>query len=144
MAILWACLALFLFRVLAQWAQYLFEWPFLPPFEAWHSAVVPYWLLLFIQLAIASYLGRVAANISMGRVQPTRRSAFCWLGFGLIYFATMAGRMILGLTVLSTHDWFSNRLPTFFHLVLAAFVIVVGVTYLRINRDGLTEGDIAA
>ena len=43
----------------------------------------------------------------------------------------MVVRLMLGLTVLSSHYWFANHLPTFFHLVLASFMLVAGAFHLR-------------
>jgi hypothetical protein len=38
----------------------------------------------------------------------------------------MLVRLILGLTVLSGQRWFASPVPTLFHLVLAAYVLLFG------------------
>jgi hypothetical protein len=46
--------------------------------------------------------------------------------FGALYFAAMAARIVLGLTVLSDRRWFASPIPTIFHLGLAGFVLLYG------------------
>ena len=45
---------------------------------------------------------------------------------GAVYFALMAARLILGLTILSSSVWFATWIPAVFHLVLASEVLLVG------------------
>lgn len=130
-------------RVLAQLGQVFFEIPFLPPFEAWHSAVVPYWMLLLVQILMVIVMIRVVSRISANRARPGRRVALLWLVLGLIYFLSMAARLALGLTVLSSHFWFSSYLPTAFHLVLATFVVVVGMRYRKLRAESVSSGNTA-
>ena len=54
----------FVFRVLAQLVQSVYPVPFLPPFGAWHGAVIPYPRLVIFQLVII-----VALTISLWRVR---------------------------------------------------------------------------
>ncbi len=128
---LWVLLGLFSCRVVAQLAQWRTEVPFLPSFEAWHSAVIPYGLLLASQALILGFYGWVALAFWKGRVQPSRTSAGAWLSIGVVYAGVMVVRLVLGLTVMSSHFWFANHLPTFFHLVLASFMLVAGAFHLR-------------
>ena len=128
---LWTLFGFFLFRVLAQLVQAQTTLPFLPPFESWHSAVIPYPLLLLSQVIILGFLANVTMTFSKGQVTPSRTSGRIWLGVGTIYFGAMMLRLIFGLTLCSDQAWFSNYLPTFFHLVLAAFLLVVGTYHIR-------------
>ena len=128
---LWLLLGLFCVRVLAQLVQRFGDVPFLPPFEAWHSSVVPYSVLLATQVAIVGLGARVAAMFHGEGIEPSQRSAWLWLSFGGVYALAMATRLVLGLTVLSSHYWFANHLPTFFHLVLASFLLVAGSFHAR-------------
>lgn len=129
--LLWLLLALFGFRVGAQLVQSRVELSWLPPFEAWHSSVLPYPMLLLAQAAIVGFYGWVALAFIRGRVTPSRTSARLWLTVGWLYFGAMLLRLALGLTVLSSHGWFGSHLPTVFHLVLASFMIVAGTFHLR-------------
>ena len=131
---LWVLLGLFCVRVIAQLLQWRFDISFLPAFEIWHSAVLPYPVLLLTQLGIIATLAKIALDFSTGRADASRRSGGLWLGFGLTYLGAMLARLILGLTVLSSHFWFSRHLPTTFHIVLASFVVLVGLFQRRNQR----------
>jgi hypothetical protein len=122
--LLWLLLCLFAFRVLAQAATLFFRLPGLPEFEAWHSAVLPYWLLFAAQIAILALLVWTARTFTTGAVRPRRWLGIGALALGALYFTTMLVRLALGLTVLRDQRWFSSRLPTVFHLVLAGYLIV--------------------
>jgi hypothetical protein len=128
---LWLFLALFIIRVIAQPIALLTSAPFLPPFESWHSGVLPYPVLVGAQLLIIAWLARTAWRFSGGEVIPRYRLGFWMLALGGIYFATMLLRLVLGLTVLSTSRWFSSALPTTFHLVLASYLLVYGHFHFR-------------
>ena len=123
---LWLLLALFCFRVLAQWLQSTFSFVFLPPFAAWHSGALPYGVLLLSQLLIIVVMSLVCFKFTQGRVIASRNTGIMLLVFGAIYFLVMLGRLILGLFVLPEHSWFGQILPAVFHLVLAFFVVLVG------------------
>lgn len=124
--LLWILWALFVLRVLAQLAQVRGDVAWLPPFEAWHGGVLPYPALLTAQLAIAAALARIAWQVSTGRFRAAPRAGRLWLGLGGLYFAGMAVRLLLGLTLLSDDRWWGAHLPAFFHLVLAGFMLRVG------------------
>ena len=98
--------------------------PLLPEFEAWHSGVLPYWLLVVSQVAILALLAWTARQFTSGAVQPWRPAGLAALTFGALYFTTMVVRLLLGLTLLSDRRWFASRLPTVFHLVLASYLLV--------------------
>jgi hypothetical protein len=128
---LWLLLALFIARVVAQPIALLTSAPFLPPFESWHSGVLPYPALVAAQLLIIAWFAWTAWRFSNGNVTPSRRLGISMLAFGGIYFATMLVRLVLGLTILSTNRWFSSILPTMFHLVLASYLLVYGHFHFR-------------
>lgn len=129
--ILAVLLALFCFRVLTQLLQVYVELPFLPPFHAWQSGAVPYKGLLASQILIVVFYGWILGRIVTNRIRPSRRQGWVFLTIGLIYFFAMALRLLIGLTGLSEHHWFQSYLPTFFHFVLSAYLIVVGYFHLR-------------
>jgi hypothetical protein len=123
---LWLLLALFAFRVAAQPAALVLEDSFLPSFESWHGGVMPYGVLLASQLLILAALGWCSWRFTAGDVVPRHRLGVAGLTFGGLYFGIMALRLILGLTLFSDQRWFASRIPTLFHLVLAAFVMLFG------------------
>jgi len=130
---LWCLLALFGVRVVAQLIQQLAPVSFLPPFEAWHSAAMPYPLLLLSQLLIFALFGWIAWRISSGQAQPHHKLGRWLLGFGAVYMLVMFIRLTLGLTLFPGHHWFDKPLPTFFHLVLAAYLLVLGAFHIRLQ-----------
>ena len=123
---LWLLFLLFAFRVVAQPLALVIHTSLLPPFESWHSAALPYGVLLASQVAILLVLGRTAWRFTLGDVKPRRAVGVLALTLGGLYFAAMVVRLVLGLTALSGLRWFASPLPTVFHLVLAAFVLLYG------------------
>jgi uncharacterized protein len=123
---LWLLLVLFAFRVVAQPATLVITSGGLPPFDAWHSRVAPYPLLLASQIAIVLLLVRAAWSFYAGNAMPSRRVGTWSLALGSLYFGGMALRLILALTVFSSRRWFASPVPIVFHLVLASFLIIYG------------------
>ena len=124
--ILTVLLLLFCLRVIAQLLQAWFPRPFLPPFEAWESGAVPYPLLVVSQVVIIAVCARVIWRLHTGVTVPLPKTGKVLLVIGGIYGGLMCLRLIIGLTVATDHFWFSARLPTAFHFVLAGFVLVYG------------------
>ncbi|WDE96418.1 hypothetical protein PQO03_00355 [Lentisphaera profundi] len=117
---------LFLGRVSAQLVEFYVDVPIIPNFEEWHSATIPYGLLLFFQLIILYLMlinvkrlweGNFSAKMSKGKI---------FLMLGLVYFFAMIARHILGLTLLSDTVWFTSFLSIYFHYVLAAYLTYLG------------------
>ena len=129
--LLWLLLAFFIIRVIAQPLALLTSAPFLPPFEVWHSGLLPYPALVAAQLLIIAWLARTAWRMSKGSVSPSYRVGVTMLILGGIYFGVMLLRLLLGLTILSSSRWFSSVLPTVFHLVLASYLLVYGHFHFR-------------
>jgi hypothetical protein len=123
---LWVLFALFAFRVIAQPLALVVESAVLPRFESWHSAALPYGVLLASQILILVALGWTAWHFMVGDVAPRRAKGTLALTLGTIYLLSMIVRLVLGATVLSHVRWFASPLPTVFHLVLAAYLLVYG------------------
>ncbi len=123
---LWVLAGLFAFRVIAQPAAAVFETRLLPPFESWHSGLLPYPILVVTQALILAWLARTAWQFGSRRIVPSRRAGVFALLFGGLYFTFMLVRLGLGATVLREHPWFDRPLPTSFHLVLATYLLVYG------------------
>ena len=116
----------FAFRVIAQPLALVSDSALLPPFESWHSAALPYGLLLASQVAILLALGWTAWRFTTGDVAPRRAAGTLALILGTVYLLTMVTRLVLGLTALSHVRWFASPLPTVFHMVLAAYLLLYG------------------
>ena len=103
----------------------------MPGFESWHGGVLPYPALLLAQLLIIAWFVRTAWRFSKSTVAPQRRRGLWVVAFGAVYFLTMLTRLLLGLTVLHESRWFTSYLPTFFHLVLASYLLLYGHFHLQ-------------
>ena len=123
---LWVLLAIFICRVIAQLSLTMFDIPFLPPFEAWHSGALPYTQLLVSQVLIIVLMTFVALRFSQGIVEAKRWLGISLLAPGSLYFSVMVVRLLIGITGISEIVWFNRPIPSFFHIVLAAFVLLVG------------------
>jgi hypothetical protein len=102
----------------------------LPPMPRWHSGLMPYHYLLASQVAILALMAKICADFTRGRgffVRPRRLLAGPWLWFGWLYLAAMLLRLPLQLTLRPD----GPLIPIFFHWVLAAFVILVGLWHRR-------------
>jgi hypothetical protein len=127
----WTLSALFAARVLGQAVQRWMPQSFLPSFEAFQGSRLPYGLLLAFQLLILVVMMRVARRVQTDRLVPRRRVGF-WLAWaGAVYMAVALGRIAVGLAAPDAHAWFKTWIPAFFHVVLAAFVLVVSIYHLR-------------
>ncbi|HEV8106403.1 MAG TPA: hypothetical protein VGP97_02700 [Burkholderiales bacterium] len=118
--LLWTLLALFVLRVAGQALVAFWGVPWLPPMERWYSGLMPYPLLLPAQLAIIVLMARICSDFTRRWgffVRPRRFFAVHWLWFGWIYLAGMVLRFLFQ----------GPTIPVFFHWVLAAFVIAVGL-----------------
>lgn len=124
--LLWLLVGVFGLRVTAQLAVAGGMLRFLPPFEAWHGGLLPYPALLFAQFAILTVCLYVAIGIWRGSARRCTRRGRRLLCLGGTYFAFMLARLVLGATLLTDSPWWNAPIPSVFHLVLAAFLIVVG------------------
>jgi hypothetical protein len=122
--LLWTLLALFVLRVAGQAMVAFFHVPWLPPMERWYSGLVPYEILLPAQIAIIVLMAKICADFTRQWgyfVQPRRFFATYWLWFAWIYLAGMIVRFVVQ----------GPTIPVFFHWVLAAFMIAVGLWHRR-------------
>ncbi len=125
-SLLYLCIFLFLFRVVAQLIQKFYDLPFLPPFEAWYSGALAYHWLLAAQILILAVMSWTCAGIANGRILARRKLGVWLFALGGIYFTVMVFRLIAGFTFAVDHYWLGAHIPAFFHIVLAAFVLLVG------------------
>ena len=134
-SILTVLLLLFCFRVGAQLIQAWSPVDVLPPFDAWASGAVPYWLLCVSQGLIIFVCVRVILRLCVGAVVPSAKLGRVILLLGGMYFGLMCLRLIIGSTIMPDHVWFGAKLPALFHLVLASFVLLYGRFHTTAGRD---------
>ncbi|MBU1222946.1 MAG: hypothetical protein KKA22_07290 [Gammaproteobacteria bacterium] len=120
---------LFGLRILAQpFSQIV---PALPGFDAWHGGVLPYPALLLSQLAIAATMVIVNLMLARGVLVPRPRLGRWLAWLGSLYFTGMLLRLVLGQTLYSGSPWLDRPLPSLFHLVLAAWLLLLARYHVR-------------
>lgn len=130
----WAVSALtlaFAARVAGQALQKWAPVSFLPPFDDFQGSGLPYPALLGAQLVILAVAATVIARMHRGKSLIGRRLVVPLAAAGGLYFAVMAVRLVLGLSVLSHSGWFSTWIPTVFHLVLATKLLLISAYQRR-------------
>ena len=128
--LLWSLLALFVLRVAGQALVAFFGVTWLPPMERWYSGLMPYEYLLPSQIALIVLMAKICSDFTRRRgffVHPRRFFAVQWLWFGWIYLGVMLIRLPAQLLFAPG----APLIPIFFHWVLAAFVITVGLWHRR-------------
>ncbi|MHB1144566.1 MAG: hypothetical protein ACYCZS_06680 [Thiobacillus sp.] len=129
---LWGLTLLFGLRILAQPLSRVV--PALPGFDTWHGSVLPYPVLLLSQLAIAATMVNVNLRLARGVIMPRPRLGRLLAMLGSLYFAGMLLRLVLGQTVYAGSPWLDRPLPTLFHLVLAAWLLLLARYHVRHAR----------
>ena len=119
----------FFLRVLGQVLVAFFQVEFLPPMAEWYSGLVPYPVLLPIQLLILVVQAKISLDIWRGSgffAIRRARAGNVLCGFSYVYFAAMVLRYVLTMSFYPERRWFTGTLPIFFHWVLAAYLFVLG------------------
>lgn len=134
--------AAFLGRVLGQVVVALFGPPFLPPMQEWYSGVVPYSVLLPVQISILVFQALLSRQLWVGggiltRKRPTSGIGLKW--FSLVYFLAMAARYVISMVMFPERRWFGYTIPIFFHFVLAAYIYMMSRYYRSLTIVGQGE-----
>ena len=143
-ALLWSLTALFALRVLGQAMQRWWPQSFLPPFDAFQGSGLGYPLLLSAQLIILVLMVRAALRVGAGTFGPSPRQRRILMGFGALYMAGSVLRIAIGLAWPTAAHWFTAWIPACFHLVLAAFVIVLALHARRCVPDSARKSGAGA
>jgi hypothetical protein len=127
---------LFILRVAGQVLVGLGEASMLPPFERWYSGLLPYWLLLPVQIALIVLMLKIVADFARRdgyfvRLNP--RTGTILQVLGGIYALSMVVRYVLTMALHPQLRWFTGTIPIWFHFVLAAFIFTLGRYPLRHN-----------
>src|SRR5438034_7035855 len=128
-SVLWFLLFLFCLRVAGQALVATFAVPFLPPMQQWYSGVMPYWILLPVQILIIVLLAKVATDFTRRRgffVVPRRTMGRFLEWFSCLYWGGMAVRYVASMALRAERRWFGGTIPIFFHCVLTTFDFLVG------------------
>jgi len=127
--LLWLLTGLFALRVAGQALVASRDVSFLPPMAEWYSGLVPYPLLLPIQLVMLAVMARIDLDLTRGRgpfvrARPRLGSGLRW--FAVAYFLAMVARYALTMALRPERRWLGGAIPIVFHWVLAAYVFVWG------------------
>jgi hypothetical protein len=140
---LWLCLSLFVVRVIGQIEVLLWSPPWLPPFRAWESGLIPYSVLLPIQVVLVAWMAIVATDHRRGSgyFWVTNRSTRRRLKFiAGIYFAVMLLRLVFTAAT-PPHTLLERGLiPVIAHWDLAAFIYLTAYTPTS-YRDSSLPGE---
>lgn len=137
--ILIALTALFGVRVIAQLGSIFVVdgWVFdgwIPAFERWSSGVIPYPLLLVLQLLIL--VSMVSGCAYPGRWRPGSSAIRTMKWLALAYFLIMLLRLIVALSGVSSPPWWQMPLPALFHLVLAGYLYLFAQYHNNLRKTG--------
>jgi hypothetical protein len=128
---------LFLGRVLGQILVVFFGVRSLPPEQEWYSGLLPYPILLPIQILMLYGMSKLNLSVLRGEssLQHYRpRLSRALLCFGLIYIGVMIARYFISGSLHPERRWFPpGILPIFFHWVLAAYVLTL--SYIASRRQ---------
>lgn len=111
---------LFVLRVVGQLLVAVRPPSWLPPMPAWN--LLPYKILLPVQLALIPVMGAICAG---GRLGPVGVVA---LPASLLYWGAMGLRFAVRMWRRPDQRWFGGAIPIVFHYVLAAVLFVLGST----------------
>jgi hypothetical protein len=125
---------LFVARVLGQALVASGGVGFLPPFERWYSGLMPYWLLLPVQIIMIAVMLKIVRDFARGAgyfvaLRPRTGSILMW--FSYLYAFAMAVRYVVTMTLHPELRWFTGTIPIWFHFVLAAFLYTLGRYQVR-------------
>lgn len=123
--------ALFVARVVGQIVVALSAPAWLPPMEKWN--LMPYPILLPIQLVIVGVMGWIDVAFARGTGAPTAGGAGLGrflVAFGVVYAAAMVIRYVARMTRRPGERWFGGTIPIVFHLVLATYLLALGTAFV--------------
>lgn len=122
-------LLLFALRVVGQILVILRAPAWLPPMESGQWNLMPYRLLLPIQLAFLGLMTWLVAGFLAERgvaVEPRPTWGWFLIVVSGIYAGAMAGRYVVRMRRRADQRWLGGTIPIFFHWVLASFLFVLG------------------
>ena len=119
--------ALFTLSVYTQLVQAAVRGRWLPSLEAWHIGILPYPAFLVLQICVAACMMLVLTGVGKGTARSRRwKYRTCFI-FGGPYFILMLFRWSAALAVMAEDPSLSKALPAFFQIVLASFVLLLGL-----------------
>ena len=124
---------LFLARVIGQLLVVLFQPTWLPPMAQWYSGLIPYPILLAIQVVMLLGMGAIVGQFLAGEgYLVTRRPILGQFGvpLSILYFSAMIVRYVIRMSRHPDQRWFGGTIPIIFHCVLAAYLFTLSFYHL--------------
>ena len=122
---LWLLTWIFICRVLGQFIVQWGDVSFLPSFDRWHSGALEYHYLLASQCLIIFIMSFVSYRIDKALLRPSVQIGGVLQVIGWVYFSVMLVRWVIGVAELVDITWFQRPTPSFFHMVLASYILIV-------------------
>lgn len=119
--------ALFCLRVAGQLVVLAAAPRWLPPMGQWN--LLPYRFLLLIQFVFIALIAAIVVDFIAGPwffAEPSPHFGLFLVAFSFVYAGSMAVRYAVRMTRKPEERWFGGTIPMVFHIVLAAFLFVLG------------------
>lgn len=115
------------FRVAGQYVQREAPQSWLPAAEMWYAGDLPYHTLLVIQIIILLFMIATTWRAAVHNITPRswKRRVCQIAGWG--YLISILAQMVPGISFPPDHEWMVITLPLFFQMVIAIYVITLGV-----------------
>ena len=123
---------LFALRVVGQLLVYWRAPAWLPAMDEWASGLLPYRLLLGIQLMTLLLMTVVAVGIAVdwpAVAEPRPRLGILLIGIATVYALAMIVRYGLRMARRPDQRWLGGTIPIAFHFVLAGWLMVLGLHF---------------
>ena len=121
---------LFFLRVLGQALVAFTGVTFLPAMSEWYSGLLPYPLLLPVQVVILALQAKISLDLTRQRgvfVVPRPRAGRGLQILAMLYFLAMVVRYALTMAWYPERRWLgTGTIPIVFHWVLAAYLFTLG------------------
>lgn len=116
----------------------------LPPFERWYSGLIPYSLLLPLQVGLLALMVMIVRNFIRGRgffISLTFRTGLIIKRLSYLYALVVVARYVVTMTLHPELRWFTGTTPIWFHFVLASFLFTLG--HFHANRPDTRDKTLA-
>lgn len=127
-------LALFVLRVIGQIVVALAHPRWLPHMREWYSGLIPYPVLLPVQIVFIIIMARMTLDVARGTGWATPRPALgtTVIALSLVYAGAMGIRFVVWLR--RPPERRRAWIPIIFHVVLSAFLFVFGHWHVAAGR----------
>ena len=130
--------ALFGLGVYAQYVQIALAVEPIPGLEVGQIENLSRPITLILQICVMGFLVHTLRRVRKGTMRPRRWKYRACFVLGGPYFALMLLRWIAELSILAESGSLSKALPLFLHVVLAAFILLLGLhTYIGFRNRRL-------